>query len=171
MTDKSVVARRIVFGLFILYVLAILFLLVIPNNYRGHNVLVGGLTWERWLTRFLNAINLVPLRSLSEQIGRILTGQSVVREVIYLVGNIIGFMPLGFFLPVLFIKQRKFLTFLITVILAITVLELVQVITMSGSCDIDDLILNTAGACLGFWIMRKHIRRSNEVTEEDIDNG
>ncbi len=42
------IKHPVVLALFIIYVLAMLFLLVIPNNYRGHNVLVGGLTWERW---------------------------------------------------------------------------------------------------------------------------
>lgn len=97
MSIKSVAARRIVLVLFILYVLAILFLLVIPNNYRGHNVLVGGLTWERWSARFLNATNLVPLRSLWEQIQNIFAGQDTARAIIYLLGNVVGFAPLGFF--------------------------------------------------------------------------
>lgn len=158
MTIKSVAARRIVLVFFILYVLAILFLLVIPNNYRGHNVLVGGLTWERWSARFLNAINLIPLRSLWEQIVNIFAGQDTARGIIYLLGNVIGFAPLGFFLPVTFSRQRKFSVYLITVMLSVATLELLQVITMSGSCDIDDLILNTLGACLGFWLMRKLVR-------------
>lgn len=155
MAKKPVVARPIVLALFILYVLAILFLLVMPNHYRGHSVLVGGLTWERWVNYVKDGFNLVPLRSLSDQIGALFAGQSVARGIIYLAGNLLGFTPLGYFLPALFARQRKFPVFLITILLAITVLELVQVITMQGTCDIDDLILNATGACIGFWIMRK----------------
>jgi glycopeptide antibiotics resistance protein len=159
MTNKQVVSRRITLALFILYVLAILFLLIIPNNYRGHNVLVGGLTWERWLAHMRRAFSLVPLRSLSEQVGRLFAGQDVARGILYLVGNLVGFAPLGYFLPVLFARQRKFPMFLLTTLLAIAVLELVQAMTLRGSCDMDDLILNTAGACAGFWIMRRLVRR------------
>ncbi len=159
MTKRPVITRIAVLALFILYILAILFLLVIPNNYRGHNVFIGGLTWERWWAYVLDGFNLVPLRSLSEQISSIFAGQDVARGIVYLAGNLVGFIPLGFFLPVLFVRQRKFLTFLITVLLAIVVLELLQVFTMRGSFDIDDVILNAAGACLGFWIMRKPVRR------------
>lgn len=159
MTKKPVVSRLVALALFILYILAILFLLIIPNNYRSHNVLIGGLTWERWSAYVIGGFNLIPLRSLSEQIGSIFAGQNVARAIVYLVGNLMGFAPLGFFLPALFARQRKFLAFLVTVLLAIVVLELVQVFTMRGSFDIDDIILNTAGACLGLWIMRKPVRR------------
>jgi glycopeptide antibiotics resistance protein len=170
MTKKSVAARRIVFVLFILYVLAILFILVIPNNYRGHNVLVGGLTWERWISYVSGNFNLVPLRSLSEQIDGISTGFTGARGIIYLVGNIVGFVPLGYFLPKLFARQRKFRVFLFTVIPSIAVLEFVQVITMRGTCDIDDIILNTAGACAGFWMMRRFASQragENEVVRKE----
>ncbi len=158
MTKRPVI-RLVVLALFILYVLVILFLLVIPNNYRSHNVFIGGLTWERWSAYVMNGFNLIPLRSLSEQIGSMFAGQDVARGIVYLAGNLVGFAPLGFFLPALFVRQRRFLTFLMTALLAIVVLEFLQVFTMRGSFDIDDIILNTAGACLGFWIMRKPVRR------------
>lgn len=159
MTKKPIVVNRIVFALFILYVLIILFLLVFPNNYRSQNVLIGGLTWERWSAYVMSGFNLVPLRGLLEQIGNILAEQDVARNIIYIVGNILGFAPLGFFLPVLFSVQRKLRMFLITILLAIFVLELVQVMTMRGSFDIDDIILNTAGAYLGFMVMHGVVQK------------
>ncbi len=171
MTKRPAIIRLVVLVLLILYMLAILFLLIIPNNYRSHNVLVGALTWERWSAYVMGGFNLVPLRSLLEQIGSILAGQDVARGIVYLVGNLAGFAPLGFCLPALFVRQRKFPTFLVTVLLAIVVLELVQVFTMRGSFDIDDVILNTAGACLGFWIMRKPVRRIAGLHEESESVG
>lgn len=163
-SKKAGFAKRVVLSLFALYVLVILFLLVVPNNYRGHNVLVGGLTWERWSGYVMGGFNLVPLRGISEQMGNIIGGQDVARNLIYLVGNLTGFAPLGFLLPALFKRPRKFPMFLITVLLAISVLELVQLMTMRGSFDIDDIILNTVGACLGFWIMHKPVK--SEYTKD-----
>jgi glycopeptide antibiotics resistance protein len=148
------IKRPVVLAIFIFYVLTMLFLLVIPNNYRGQNVLVGGLTWERWTAHIARGFNLVPFSGIAEQIGFIVAGEDVARNIIYLVGNLVGFAPLGVFLPMLFARPRKFGAFLITVILALIGLELVQLLTMRGSFDIDDIILNTAGACFGFWILR-----------------
>jgi glycopeptide antibiotics resistance protein len=101
----------------------------------------------------------VPLRSLAEQIGSLLAGQDVVRNTVYLIGNLVGFVPLGFFLPALFARQRRFPMFLCTVLPAVAVLELVQVLTMRGFCDVDDILLNTAGACIGFRTLRAPVRR------------
>lgn len=154
------IKHPVVLTLFVVYVLAMLFLLVFPNNYRGHNVLVGGLTWERWTGYVADGFNLVPFAGITEQIGFIAAGKDVARNLIYLVGNIIGFAPLGFFQPVLFEKQRKFKAFIITVLLALVCLELTQVLTMNGSFDIDDIILNAAGACLGFWALRKVVKKA-----------
>ena len=154
MTQKSKRIRFVLFALFVLYVLVVLFILVFPNNYRGHSVFVGGLTWERWLDYVLRSFNFVPLRGIAEQIGSIAGGQHVARNLIYLVGNIVGFIPLGFFLPALFRRQRSFIPFLLTVIISIVILELTQVLTMSGSFDIDDILLNAGGACLGIVATR-----------------
>ncbi|MDR2939176.1 MAG: VanZ family protein [Clostridiales bacterium] len=147
--------RIITLALFLLYIMVILFLLIIPNSYRGHNVLVGGLTWGRWLGFVSRNINIVPFKGLTQQIGFIIAERNTVRVIIYLVGNFVGFAPLGFFLPALFARERKFAAYLITTLMSITVLELLQLITMRGSFDIDDIILNTAGACIGFFFVGK----------------
>ncbi len=71
-----------------------------------------------------------------------------------IIGNIIALMPLSFLLPLLFQSQRHFLIFL-TTILAITIaIEAIQYITAAGTCDVDDIILNTFGACLAYFIFR-----------------
>ena len=157
---KTALSKRIVLVLFVLYVLIMLFLLVFPNNYRGQNVFVGGLTWERWSARVVRDFNLVPFRGILKQIGLIIAGQDIARNLIYLLGNLVGLVPLGFFLPMLFSRQRRLKVFLITVVLALIGLELLQLMTLRGSFDIDDIILNTVGACLGFWILRKPVRSS-----------
>jgi Glycopeptide antibiotics resistance protein len=162
------IKHPVVLALFIIYVLAMLFLLVIPNNYRGHNVLVGGLTWERWSGYVSGGFNLVPFRGIAEQIGFILAGEDVARNIVYLVGNLIGFAPLGYFLPVLFAKQRRFAAFIITVVLVLICLEFAQLMTMRGSFDIDDIILNTAGACIGFGILRKLVVRVVGLKKSEV---
>ena len=154
MSEKKL-KQPVVLVVFIIYVLILLFLLVIPNNYRAHNVFVGGLSWEMWVEYIKGGFNFVPFRSIAEQVGFIFDGVDVARNSIYLIGNLIGFAPLGFFLPVLFARQRRFAIFIVTVVVALACLELAQLLTMRGSFDIDDIILNTAGALLGFWVTRK----------------
>ena len=45
-------------------------------------------------------------------------------------------------------------------ILGIILIELLQFITMSGACDIDDLILNLIGASIVYWVINiKYINK------------
>lgn len=69
-------------------------------------------------------------------------------------GNILVFMPYGFFIPMLFKKINSFLKFLIFLLIIILLIEISQFFTMSGSFDIDDIILNLLGASIGYGIYR-----------------
>lgn len=97
------------------------------------------------------AVNLEPLREIRrflryrEQLG-------FKAVFLNLAGNILGFIPFGFFLPVI---SRRFHNGLVVVLLAAlssSVVEAVQLITRTGTCDVDDVILNTAGALAGYII-------------------
>ena len=62
------------------------------------------------------------------------------------------FMPFGFLLPIMSRKLRGFfrVTFLgFELSLAV---EIVQLVSKTGSCDVDDMILNTIGVMSGFLI-------------------
>ncbi len=70
--------------------------------------------------------------------------------VINLGGNIFLFIPIGYFLPRLWPVLRNFFLFLLTCTLAMILVELLQLVTLLGSLDIDDLILNLFGMVLGY---------------------
>ena len=76
-------------------------------------------------------------------------------------GNILAFVPLGVFLPLLFRRQRNIWLFLGTVVLAVCVVELLQFWTQRGALDVDDLILNVPGACLGWTAWRLWPKKKN----------
>lgn len=69
-----------------------------------------------------------------------------------LLGNVIGFVPFGFFLPVMDQKFEKW--YYVTGLGALVsfIVEIVQLITKTGCYDIDDVILNTLGAFIGYFI-------------------
>lgn len=68
-----------------------------------------------------------------------------------LFGNIIGFMPFGFFLPVISMRARNYWynTVIASYILSWWI-EMMQLLFRAGSCDVDDIILNTLGGFLGY---------------------
>jgi glycopeptide antibiotics resistance protein len=67
-------------------------------------------------------------------------------------GNFVAFIPFGIVFPLLF--RCNFIRFIILFILSITILEILQMLTRLGSFDIDDIIINTLGAAVGFWAQR-----------------
>src|SRR3954469_6263625 len=71
-----------------------------------------------------------------------------------LAGNIIGFMPFGFILPLLAKKFQKLGTVIIHTFCLSLTFELLQLVFEFGSFDVDDLILNTLGGILGYLPMK-----------------
>jgi len=73
------------------------------------------------------------------------------------IGNAIMLLPLGIFLPLLNKRLRKFSSFFFVLLISLTVsigIEVLQLATNYRSTDIDDVILNTAGACVGFILFQ-----------------
>lgn len=65
--------------------------------------------------------------------------------------NIVLFVPLGFFLPLLYSRYRHIAKVTLTGFLLSVSVELVQMFDW-GATDINDLITNTAGACVGYLV-------------------
>ena len=67
-------------------------------------------------------------------------------------GNIFLFLPLGLLPPLLWQKARRFWRTLLLAAGVMIPVELLQMLLLVGSCDVDDLILNLLGASLGYWL-------------------
>ena len=77
--------------------------------------------------------------------------------------NIVLFVPLGFLLPLLWEKQNGLFRILLAGASFSLLIELSQLLNIRNS-DIDDLLLNTLGAIIGFALYRLFaaIARRNE---------
>lgn len=67
-------------------------------------------------------------------------------------GNILGFMPFGFCMPLLDRKHRSWYVIFFESMLFSAGIEIIQLISRVGSCDVDDVILNTLGGFLGYLL-------------------
>lgn len=77
-------------------------------------------------------------------------------------GNVIAFMPMGFFLPAVTGKELNGVQILLLCFLLSLSVETVQLLTRIGCFDVDDMILNTLGGWLGYLVnrvLRPWIRR------------
>ena len=78
-----------------------------------------------------------------------------------LFGNVIGFIPYGFILPVIAHKCRNGLFIVASGFSLSLLVETVQLIAKVGCFDVDDLCLNTFGVILGYicyYLSKKIIR-------------
>lgn len=96
-------------------------------------------------------VNLEPLATIRLYLALYRRGRRGI-ALLNLAGNLAAFMPFGFFLPALWRRQGNLLLFLPTMTVLIGAVEVAQVVTACGSGDIDDLILNLAGA-LAAWLV------------------
>lgn len=109
--------------------------------------LAGGRTHETWL---------IPFRFLCYTYEDIVVRHSAYSLLINFLGNVVMFMPFGFFLPLLWRTPGK--TAIAVGFGASLFVEITQLL-LPRSTDIDDLILNTAGAALGYLFYRLVHRR------------
>ena len=87
------------------------------------------------------------------------------------VGNILLFIPLGFFIPLFFNKKNKLSKVILYGFTASLTIEVLQIFTPFNTTDIDDIILNTLGSILGFIIFNIFYRiLKNTTVEEFIKN-
>ena len=125
--------------LFLIYLAGLCYFLFFAENYGR----VTGLEKYRY--------NLVPFREIERfwkyrrELG--------IHSFHNLAGNILGFVPAGFFIPMLWKNKRGFFfTICVTFQMSLLV-EILQLIFRVGSFDVDDLLLNTFGGMLGYLLL------------------
>lgn len=69
-----------------------------------------------------------------------------------LLGNLLGFIPFGFLLPVAIPWFRRLVPMLLAIAVVSLGFETTQLVTGLGIFDVDDLLLNSAGALAGYII-------------------
>ncbi|MCR5803186.1 MAG: VanZ family protein [Clostridia bacterium] len=120
------------------------------NVLRGDSVLI--FSNKDLMDAYLcNRTNFIPFKSIIEPFK---DGYPFSYIIVNIFGNIAALAPMGFFLPMLFRGARKLLPFTIIVALVVVFIEFTQFLFTVGSVDIDDLILNAAGAVIVFLILK-----------------
>lgn len=109
-------------------------------------------------------LNLIPLRSITVYLY-LLIRQPNVNLLPYawinFLGNLLLFLPLGFLLPCLCRWVRQFWRILLAALLLLTLMETLQLFTLLGSFDVDDILLNLIGVSVGYLFFRFARRKWN----------
>ena len=146
--QRKTLQKTIYYMLFVIYSLTMLWLLFGRQQY--HRDMMDML------------VNLQPLKTIRAYLYVLQN-----REEVYLLriaafnlfGNVVLFIPYGIFLPYLFRRMRALWKVMVAGVVTIVCVELLQIATLRGSCDVDDLILNMMGILIGYIVFRiAHLR-------------
>ena len=144
--------------------LAIYFPFVVGLTVGGIPIDEGAIApseWRSWA-------NLVPFATIGTQLEAGL--ESGLRQ---LVGNLIILAPLGFGLPVVWHRFRRLVPTLLAALSVALSIELSQMLISLAigvpyrAFDVDDLILNTTGALIGWLVWRTTIGLSQRSSQSE----
>lgn len=106
------------------------------------------------------SINLVPFKTILPYVNDASYSKVAIRN---LLGNIFLFVPFGLLLPAIRPRIDSYKKMFIFSILFSLFFEATQLLLRIGSFDVDDLILNTLGAMLGYFLFsRFFLKEFNE---------
>lgn len=99
--------------------------------------------------------NFVPLRTTKDYLYVLLHSADTYMRThcfVNLAGNVLLFVPAGWLLPTLWQRLHNFLRFFTVSCGILLLIETVQLFSLLGRFDIDDLILNLMGMAAGFLL-------------------
>ena len=132
--------RVISWILFVIYIGLLIYFLFLSEEY-------GRTSFDQRMYRY----NLTPFQEIKRfWIYRHRVGFWV--SFLNLAGNVIGFIPFGMILPVIWPKTGKVLRILLLSFEFSLCVETIQLVWKVGSFDVDDLLLNTIGGFAGYII-------------------
>lgn len=142
--ESSRKVRCRLWGIFFLYFLVLLKVIVFKYPFSQLSDITRN--WEKGvILEGLDTANFTLFKTIKMYIrywGRLNSFEN-------LVGNVVCFIPFGFLLPFLQKDSRHGWVLLINAFLLVCGIELFQLFTAFGAFDVDDILLNCAGAMLG----------------------
>lgn len=152
---KISLRAELTFFLFYIYIVGVISLTILP------------LPFTRFKTPAEEGINIIPVVNIVRALLELFSKHQTLSEHSFqnLFGNVILFIPLGIFLPLLLNKYRSVNRVALLACACSISIELIQLVLRQfeiyRTVDIDDVILNTSGAVLGFAIIHKFYFNKN----------
>ncbi len=140
--------------LFLVYCAVMLWLL-----FGRSNGWVAGLSYEDQLRQNTNLVPFYTIKNYLFVLKNPSSNYMLVHCFINLAGNVLLFIPAGWLFPKLWKRERNFFRFFILCAGLILLVEVVQLFTLLGSFDVDDVILNLAGMTMGFILYKICFRK------------
>ena len=118
--------------MFILYLLLLINFIVLGNNFGRNFEFIFTASKDTIKSYFDNNFNIIPFNTIINYLDNSGIYFDIKLVCINLLGNLLCFMPFAFFLKYLFLRENKFINFLLTIVLIVISFELIQLLTLSG---------------------------------------
>lgn len=170
--NRAFIVKSIIVILFLIYIFALVDFTLINDSFgRKISFIFSAdeLSVKEYLSQKINFVPFDTVKLFLNAYKNDSLNTHVVFENIF--GNLVVFMPLAFFIPNIFKRVNNFGKFLILITLCVLLIEVLQIVFLTGSADIDDLILNVGGASAAYGILNipKVKRIVNKITFGEIN--
>ncbi|MBS4536937.1 VanZ family protein [Clostridium sp. D2Q-11] len=155
---QNVATKYRIMDVFMAILLSFYSLLLISILFLNYTRNIGAISISSNTTNFRLNANFIPFKTITIYIQSFING-NLNKSIIFqnLLGNLLLFSPMGILLPSLFKKLQKLKLFLLSLLIILISVEVGQLLTSSGSFDIDDIILNIAGAAFFYFLWSLNI--------------
>lgn len=152
--DRLVVVKSILVCLFLLYTLMVIDFTLINDSFGRSISNIFLLDKDTVNEYLLQKINLIPFATVKLFINAYKDANLDTHIVIEnILGNFFVMMPFALFVPNIFKKINTVLKFLICISVCVLIIEVLQIVFLTGSADIDDFVLNVGGAMLAYGVL------------------
>ncbi len=146
--------KSIIVCLFLLYTLMVIDFTLINDNFGRNisNILLADKS--EIIEYFSEKTNIIPFATVKLFVNAYKKGSLETYIVIEnILGNFFVFMPFAFFVPNIFKRVNSILKFFKVISVCVLAIEILQILFLTGSADIDDFILNVGGAMVAYALI------------------
>lgn len=160
-SKKEKIRKKFLILILIIYSILLTTLLLFDSNY-GRFIFSNRKMQIFSKEHFQLYSNFIPFKTIYTFIERFFNG-TINKNIVVtnILGNIIAFAPFGILIPIIFKEKfnniKNFTLLMIGIILCV---EIIQFITLKGTFDVDDLILNLLGTIITYSLIKiKKVRK------------
>lgn len=143
------VKLKVIRNIFIAYVIGLIYMMVIYHRNLDFTwVVTGG--FPKLVELMADTTNLIPFATINRYLA-VLDRPSGLGLFIYnIVGNTVILIPFGYLFPIVNKAMKRWWAFVLAALIFILIMEILQFVSMSGTFDVDDILLNLIGALIGY---------------------
>ncbi len=149
------VMRRTARILLWIYIFTVIDFTLVDKDFGRHVIDIFHRNSEQVKAYLQSNTNNIPFATIVLYIRGFADGNLTFLQMIEnLFGNFAFLVPFALLLPVLYRKMNRFGWFLLVIVLVAILIEMMQLLLLCGSSDVDDVLLNVSGACAAFFVFR-----------------